>query len=218
LETTLTRPRAESDVRIAILDAAELAFAEFGYGGASMRAIAREAGVNQAMIAYYFGSKEGLMIAVVGRRASAINDERARRLDELLERGSPQLVEIVDAFLRPAIELGRDANRGGFAYVKLLAIHTNSTDQLAKRVISENYDHIARRFIAAFRMLAPEMSASAAIRAYLLTLAAGMSTVGLERRADDLADGGYDHPDTDALVDCAVAFASAGIGALMHKT
>lgn len=218
MDTTLVRPRAESDVSIAILDAAELAFAEFGYAGASLRAMAREAGVNQAMVAYYFGSKEGLMTAVINRRASAINDQRARRLDELLAAGTPSLEAVLDAFLRPAIELGRDEKRGGTAYVKLLALLTNSSDAVSRRVISENYDRIAQRFIEAFRLLAPHMDESTAIRAYLLGLAAGMSTVGLEWRADGLAAGRYDHPDTDALVECAVAFASAGIKALMQET
>ena len=64
----LTQPRAESDVSIAILYAGERAFAEFGYDGASMRAIARDAGVNQAMISYYYGSKEGLLQAIMRKR------------------------------------------------------------------------------------------------------------------------------------------------------
>lgn len=51
-EAMLTQARPESDVSIAILYAGERAFAEFGYDGASMRAIARDAGVNQAMISY----------------------------------------------------------------------------------------------------------------------------------------------------------------------
>lgn len=219
METTVTtRPRSESDVSTAILDAAELAFADSGYAGASLRAIAREAGVNQAMVAYYFGSKEGLMTAVIGRRASAINDERGRRLDELLDQGSPSLEAILDAFLRPAIELSRDANRGGSAYVKLLALLTNSSDAVSRRVISENYDQIARRFVDVFRMLSPDVTHSTAIRAYLLGLSAGMSSVGLEWRADGLADGAYDNPDTDTLVGYAVAFASGGISALMRET
>jgi hypothetical protein len=61
------------------------------------------------------------------------------------------------------------------------------------------------------------MSVSTAIRAYLLTLAAGMSVVGLELRADGLADGKYDRAGTDELVDCAVAYASAGVKALMQR-
>ncbi|WP_223252362.1 TetR/AcrR family transcriptional regulator [Paracoccus mutanolyticus] len=40
-----------------ILDSAELHFAEHGFSGASLRDMAADAGVNQALIRYYFGSK-----------------------------------------------------------------------------------------------------------------------------------------------------------------
>jgi len=55
------------DPRIRILDAAEQAFADNGLAGARTAAIADDAGVNKAMLHYYFGSKEELYVAVLGR-------------------------------------------------------------------------------------------------------------------------------------------------------
>ncbi|HKG25545.1 MAG TPA: helix-turn-helix domain-containing protein, partial [Thermomicrobiales bacterium] len=51
--------------RSAILAAARQHFAERGYAGASFRAIAGAAGVDPALVAYYFTSKEGLFRAVL---------------------------------------------------------------------------------------------------------------------------------------------------------
>lgn len=50
---------------LSIIKAAETLFAQHGYEGTSVRDIAREAGVNVAMISYYFKSKEGLLEAVM---------------------------------------------------------------------------------------------------------------------------------------------------------
>lgn len=50
------------------MEAAERLFADHGFAGASVRDIAREAGVNIAMISYYFGSKEALLKAIVYNR------------------------------------------------------------------------------------------------------------------------------------------------------
>ena len=50
-----------------ILEAATRVFVEHGYHGTSMSAITRAAGVNKALIFYYFESKEGLFDAVVKR-------------------------------------------------------------------------------------------------------------------------------------------------------
>ena len=54
-----------------ILDVAERVFSDLGFDGASTRMISGEAGVNMAMLNYYFGSKEGLFLAVFERKISS---------------------------------------------------------------------------------------------------------------------------------------------------
>jgi len=56
---------ADLDNRDRLLHAATDAFAEYGYEGASLRAIADDANVSFQLIAYYFGSKEELWVATV---------------------------------------------------------------------------------------------------------------------------------------------------------
>jgi AcrR family transcriptional regulator len=60
-----TRAAADINNRSRLLLAATDAFAEFGYEGASLRAIADNAGVSFQLITYYFGTKEELWIATV---------------------------------------------------------------------------------------------------------------------------------------------------------
>ena len=78
-----------------ILEKAELLFAEHGFEGTSIRALAREAEVNIAMVSYYFGSKEKLFEALVEYRAAylwgklkALNEQSLnpiQRLEELIK-------------------------------------------------------------------------------------------------------------------------------------
>lgn len=63
--------KEKTDKKDHILDVAERIFSELGYDGASTRAISGEAGVNMAMLNYYFGSKEGLYLAIFERKISA---------------------------------------------------------------------------------------------------------------------------------------------------
>jgi AcrR family transcriptional regulator len=58
-----------SDKREHILIVAEALFGEKGFDGTSVRDIAQQAGVNLAMISYYFGSKEKLLEAMIEFRA-----------------------------------------------------------------------------------------------------------------------------------------------------
>ncbi len=60
------RPRGSSDTRESILDAARRAFAAQGYEGATIRAVAADAGVDPALVHHYFGTKEGVFAAAVG--------------------------------------------------------------------------------------------------------------------------------------------------------
>lgn len=57
-----------------ILDVAERVFADKGFDGASTRLISGEAGVNMAMLSYYFGSKEGLFLAIIERKITSFHD------------------------------------------------------------------------------------------------------------------------------------------------
>ena len=52
-----------------ILDAAEELFAQHGLYGVTIREVARHAGVDTALLHYYFGTKNGIFDAVLLRRA-----------------------------------------------------------------------------------------------------------------------------------------------------
>src|SRR5262245_21593382 len=51
-----------TETRTAIVAAARELFAEKGYDGASVRAIARKADVDPALVHHFFGSKEGVFV------------------------------------------------------------------------------------------------------------------------------------------------------------
>jgi AcrR family transcriptional regulator len=59
------RRPGNSGTREAILRAARAQFAQRGYEGATFRSIARDAGVDPALIAHFFGSKQELFVAAV---------------------------------------------------------------------------------------------------------------------------------------------------------
>ena len=61
--TSRGRRPGSSDTRSDIVAAARRAFAAHGLDGTSIRAIAREAGVDPALVHHYFGSKQALFVA-----------------------------------------------------------------------------------------------------------------------------------------------------------
>ncbi|MBN9691423.1 MAG: TetR/AcrR family transcriptional regulator [Verrucomicrobia bacterium] len=87
-----------------LLDTAERLFAEFGFDGVGMRALADEAGVNLGATTYHYGSKEKLYVETFMRRFRPTNAARLEMLQraEKLAEGRPLAVEtIVECMLRP---------------------------------------------------------------------------------------------------------------------
>ncbi|MFF2900023.1 TetR/AcrR family transcriptional regulator [Streptomyces sp. NPDC057966] len=77
------RRRDAAATRRRLLEAARDLFAERGYEGATVRVIAARAGVNQALLFRYFGSKRGLLTEVVA--LGGLEQLRATPPEELFE-------------------------------------------------------------------------------------------------------------------------------------
>ena len=69
----------------AILDAAETLMVDEGYAAVTSRRVAAVAGVNSALVYYYFDSMDGLFIALFRRGA----DRSFGRLEEALTSSQP---------------------------------------------------------------------------------------------------------------------------------
>lgn len=80
----MTAKRSDRDSRQKILDAALDVFYEAGFDGARVDAIAKRAGVNQALIYYYFKNKEGLFKDLLSLH---IDEMIAAKKDAIGEKG-----------------------------------------------------------------------------------------------------------------------------------
>ncbi|ONI87416.1 TetR family transcriptional regulator [Actinosynnema sp. ALI-1.44] len=93
------RWRSGEQSRQRILDTARSLFRQHGYGGTTVRAVAAAAGVDPAMVFYFFGTKQGLFAAVADMSADfppAVDEVFAGGLDGVGERIIRTLVELVD--------------------------------------------------------------------------------------------------------------------------
>ncbi|MGZ2369120.1 TetR/AcrR family transcriptional regulator [Ancylomarina sp. YFZ004] len=63
------------DSRSKILNASAELFVKNGYDGTSVRQIAKEAGVNIAMISYYFKSKEGVLVDLISDTSKQLKEK-----------------------------------------------------------------------------------------------------------------------------------------------
>ena len=97
-----------SDTKQRLVEAALATIKQEGYGGTTARAIAGRAGVNQALIYYYFGDIKSLLLA-------ALDETSARRMgsyEALLEK-----VETVEDLVQMARDIYREDLAAGHVTV-----------------------------------------------------------------------------------------------------
>jgi TetR/AcrR family transcriptional regulator len=80
-----SRGRDAEGTREAILEAGEQVFAEHGFDGARIDAIAEASGYNKSLIFQYFGDKLGLYAAVIRRADDQTRETQNRALEELID-------------------------------------------------------------------------------------------------------------------------------------
>jgi AcrR family transcriptional regulator len=138
-----TRPRDAAATRQALLDAGRTLFAAAGYDATTVRGIAERAGVNQALLFRYFGSKEGLFDEAVLADAVQLladgprEDLLPRTLSAILaedDRGGEVLMAVLRA-TGSAQVAAEVRERLGAAYTDAFAAQAAGTDDPADAAV-----------------------------------------------------------------------------------
>jgi len=204
--------RADTSREKLILSA-ETLFAERGYEGASVRDIANAAGVNSALVGYYFRGKEGLMSEVYTRHCKPLTRERARLLGEFAESaGGLTLEKVIEAFIRPSLEVTTDKN-GRSGFTRLRAILSVENTALLEQLVAENFDPSSLMFIAALRKCLPELSPDEVYWRFHFLLGTVYYTAAGPHRVRTLSGGRCDTSDPRATTKHLVPFLAAGFRA-----
>lgn len=128
-------PRAARERQM--LDVAEEVFAERGYGVASMEEIAERVGVSKPMLYEYFGSKEGLLLAVIGRARAELREATERAVgavgtaEEMLREGYVAYFRFNEAHRRSWLVLLQEPVLLGGAADEIEAMRWQQTDMTA---------------------------------------------------------------------------------------
>lgn len=203
---------AKEDRRARILDAAEAQFARHGFDAVTLRAIARDAGVDVALANYHFGPKRDLFDAVLMRRAAILNAMRERDLDAALVAaapGSPGVEAIIRAYLRPLLT-GAHIHEPEWKNYYALIAYVNNNPEWGGRLMSHFFDPLIQRFIAALRAALPGCAEAALYWGYHCLSGALTLTFAQTGRIDQLSGGLCRSQDLEGAYEHIVAFTVGG--------
>lgn len=202
------------DPRERILAAASTVFLDEGFELATVREITLRADVNVSAINYYFGSKDELLHAVLGRLMEPYTQARLDALDAAGE--NPALEQIVAALVRPMVELSRDAS-GARPLTRLIQQVRARPSEASLRFFTQRVDIAVFRFVEAVHRALPHLSRADVFWRYNFVIGAVMqvlidsdpATYRLKRLSGELCDTG----DDEEIIAQLIAFATAGFSA-----
>jgi len=114
-------PADAAATRRKLIDAAARAFADHGVYRASLIEITRQAGQrNRGALHYHFGSRTGVLCAVLERHVEFLADREGELLKVALAAPDDDVASVVEAIVRPAAELAESGWRGR-AFLVILA-------------------------------------------------------------------------------------------------
>lgn len=178
------------DLRRAILDAAELLFAGHGFYGVTTRQVAAEAGVDTALIHYYFGSKRDLFDAVFARRAEILNTVRQEALAAYEKASGGQMTPsgVIAAFIDPLIEMSLTGEPGWKNYFRLVAL-VNNTPAWGGETMHRYFDPLVHQFIDTLRRVMPQAELPDLYWGYQFLTGSMMLALSETGRIDQLSEG-----------------------------
>lgn len=207
------RPRI--DTREHILNEAERQFADLGYHGVSLRMVMKDAHVQLAAVAYYFGVKENLFRAVIERRAHELNGLRLARMDAAAASapdGVPTEQAIIEAFIGPLLDRCATGGPGWQSYARLIA---QTTTAQWSELLSEFFDVVAARVINLLGKRFPGSPPQALYSCYNFILGSTMFVFSQSERLEILSKQTYRTSDLQSHYRYLVPFLASGVRGLL---
>ncbi|WP_411286812.1 TetR family transcriptional regulator [Phenylobacterium sp.] len=221
-QTIVTRGRRRKgegpDVRNAILDAAEALFSRHGFYGVTVRQVAAEAGVDTALIHYYFGAKRELFDSVFARRAGIVNEARmnAMRAYAAENQGAMTIEGVIEAFIDPILQMSMTQEVGWKNYFRLVAL-VNNTPAWGGETMHRFFDPVVHQLIDTLKAALPDAEIRDLYWCYQFLTGSMMLALSETGRIDQLSDGLCRSTDLQAVRARLFAYCAAGIAEVVRR-
>ncbi|MCX8157088.1 MAG: TetR family transcriptional regulator [Verrucomicrobiae bacterium] len=209
------RPRTGRPPQKRILDAAEAAFAELGYEGASLRDIVARARVNLPTVYYYFRSKEGLLEAVFRRRFGPLRDEHYALLQakDRQAAGRPlTLEEVLEAMLLPPLRLAARTTHSSVT-VRLIGRIVSEPSSRTQAMLRQLHQDLREEFLRRLALACPHLTREELSWRTICLWGALGYLLGHPQRLWEESAGQFDLRQTESVLPRLVAYFAAAMRA-----
>lgn len=206
------------DLKETILDAAEGLFARHGFYGVTTRQVAAEAGVDTALIHYYFGAKRELFDAVFLRRAEILNQARLASMDLYVKShaGSMTVEGVIEAFIEPLLRISQEGGQGWKNYFVLVA-QVNNTPVWGGETMTRFFDPVVHKLVETLKAARPDAEYRDLFWCYQFLTGSMMLALSETGRIDSLSKGECHSSDLESVRARLFAYCAAGFETVIGR-
>lgn len=207
------------DLKETILDAAEGLFARHGFHGVTTRQVAAEAGVDTALIHYYFGAKRELFDAAFQRRAEILNQAREASMNAYVATHQPATMTVegvIEAFIDPLLRISQEGGPGWKSYFALVA-QVNNTPAWGGETMARFFDPVVHQLVETLKTVRPQAEYRDLYWCYQFLTGSMMLSLSETGRIDNLSEGECHSSDLEAVRQRLFSYCAAGFEAVIAK-
>ncbi|MGJ8650066.1 MAG: TetR/AcrR family transcriptional regulator [Opitutaceae bacterium] len=206
-------PSISDKTRQKIIRTTEKLFAEKGFRAMTLRDVTREAKVNLAAVNYHFGSKSKLILEVIRDRIEPINEERLKRLDQLIEQYAPQPVpvnSIFDSLFRPLFESDGAGSGPNPALIQMIGRAFTEPADFMRGMHRDLFRDLTQRYLAELHRSCPDMTIETLQYRFFLSISTMLGATIDQVILENLSESKLGPRNYDRVVTELINYASAG--------
>ena len=209
-------PTRSENTRNRLIRSAEDLFANRGFGGLTIREVARRSETNLASAYYHFGSKEAMVLEMLSSRIKPINQKRLHYLQNARKDSGGKPLKTIEIFKALIVPIGEEISKSSHSRKTLALLVARSftePESFIQKMHSRFFGELCETFILELRRAHPQAKELDIYWNLHFAISSMLGALAQHRRLHDFSGGRCDDDNAEDMIHRLLIFVTNGFEA-----
>lgn len=209
-------PTRSENTRNRLIRSAEHLFANRGFGGLTIREVARRSETNLASAHYHFGSKEAMVLEMLSSRIKPINQKRLHYLQNARKDSGGKPLKTIEIFKALIVPIGEEISKSTHSRKTLALLVARSftePESFIQKMHSRFFGELCETFILELRKAHPQAKELDIYWNLHFAISSMLGALAQHRRLHDFSGGRCDDDNAEDMIHRLLIFVTNGFEA-----
>ena len=209
-------PTRSENTRNRLIRSAEHLFANRGFGGLTIREVARRSETNLASAHYHFGSKEAMVLEMLSSRIKPINQKRLHYLQNARKDSGGKPLKTIEIFKALIVPIGEEISKSSHSRKTLALLVARSftePESFIQKMHSRFFGELCETFILELRRAHPQAKELDIYWNLHFAISSMLGALAQHRRLHDFSGGRCDDDNAEDMIHRLLIFVTNGFEA-----